>query len=71
MLEGSVYNFSLVGQVLTCIGVGSNSIFGGPNVIYTAITAICAACMNINKLSRVKYWGGGGGAWPPLPPLHS
>ena len=23
--------------------------------------AICAACMNINKVSRVKYWGGGGG----------
>ena len=31
------------------IGVGSNFIFwwgGGANVIYTAITAICAACMN-------------------------
>ena len=29
--------------------------FGGPNVICTAIAAICAACMNINKASRVKY----------------
>ena len=44
-----------------CIGVGSNSILGGPNVIYTAIVAICATCMNINNVSRVKYWGGGGG----------
>ena len=31
--------------------------FGGSNVIYTAIAAICAACMNINQVSRVKYWG--------------
>ena len=37
------------------IGIGSNSILGGggggggANVIYTAIAAICAACMNINK----------------------
>ena len=31
-------------------------------------TAICAACMNINKVSRVKYWG----ALAPLAPrfLH-
>ena len=36
---------------------------GGANIIYTAITAICTACMNINKVSRVKYWGVGGG--PP------
>ena len=41
------------------IGIGSNSILGGPNVIYSAIAAICAACMNINKVSRVKYWEGG------------
>ena len=34
---------------LIIIGVGSNSILGGPNVIYTAMAAICAACMNINK----------------------
>ena len=27
---------------------------------------ICTACMNINKLSRVKYWGGG--ALTPRPP---
>ena len=30
--------------------------------------AICAACMNINKVSRVKHGGGGGGggvSWPP------
>ena len=46
------------------IGIGSNYILGGPNVIYTAITAICAACMNINKVSRVKYWGSPG---PPTP----
>ena len=45
-------------SVMVIIGVGSNSILGGPNVIYTAIAAICAACMNINKVSRVKYWGG-------------
>ena len=32
--------------------------FGGPNVIYTAIAVICAACMNINKVSRVKILGG-------------
>ena len=38
------------------IGVGSNSILGGPNVTYTTIAVICAACMNINKVSRVKYW---------------
>ena len=53
------------------IGVGSNSILGGgggANVIYTAIAAICAACMNINKVSRVKYWGGGGGGGGPGPP---
>ena len=31
--------------------------FGGPNVIYTVVVAICAACMNINKVSRIKYWG--------------
>ena len=30
------------------IGVGSNSILGGPNIIYTVIAAI-------NKVSRVKY----------------
>ena len=39
------------------IGVGSNSILEGPNVIYSAIVAICAACMNINKVVRIKYWG--------------
>ena len=52
--------------VLLCgqhnIGAGSNSILGGPNVIYTAIAAICIACMNSNKVSRVKYWQG---AAPP------
>ena len=54
-----------------CIGVcvGSNCISGGPNVIYTTIAAICVACMNINKVSRVKYWGRGPG--PPCPPLGS
>ena len=40
------------------IGIGSISIFGGPNLLYTAITAICAAYMNINKVSKVKYRGG-------------
>ena len=45
------------------IGVGSNSILRGPNVIYTAIAAICDRCMNINKVSRVKYWSPA-----PLPP---
>ena len=38
---------------------------GGANIIYTAITAICTACMNINKVSRVKYWGA---LAPPAPP---
>ena len=51
------------------IGVGSNSILGGPNVIYTAIAAICAPCMNINKVSRVMNIGGGGGAGSPAPPV--
>ena len=50
------------------IGVGTNSILGGPNVIYTAIAVICAACMNINKVSRIKYWGGGAGPLAPLVP---
>ena len=35
-------------------------------VIYTAIAAICATCMNINKVSKVKYWGGPA---PPPPPV--
>ena len=39
--------------------------FGGPNVVYSAIVVICAACMNINKVLRVKCWGGHG---PPGPP---
>ena len=39
------------------IGVGSNSILGGPNILYTMIAVIRAACMNIYKVSRVKYWG--------------
>ena len=37
------------------IGVGNNSILGGLNLIYTMIAAICVACMNINKVSRVKH----------------
>ena len=41
---------------------------GGGNVIYTAISAICAASMNISKLSRVKYWGGPGSPAPPPVP---
>ena len=64
--------------VLLCgqhnIGVGSNSILVGPNVIYTAIVAICTACMNSNKVSRVKYWEGGGPGLPspPVPmPMHN
>jgi len=36
-------------SVLPLIGVGSNSILGAPNVIYTMIAAICAAPTNINK----------------------
>ena len=50
--------------------------FGGGggrlNVIYSVIAVIYAACMNINKVLRVKYWGGGGGGGgglgPPSPP---
>ena len=39
------------------------------NIIYTTIVAICAACMNINKVSGVKYWGGG--LVPLVPtPMH-
>ena len=64
---GTWFMFSLPQRrcniVLLCgqhnIGVGSNSIWVGPNVIYTAIAAICTACMNSNKVSRVKYWEGG------------
>ena len=40
---------------------------GGPNVIYTVIAVICTACMNINKVSRVKYWGGPGLPGPLVP----
>ena len=56
------------------IGVGSNSILGGGGGgeggggecnIHCDV-AICAACMNINKVSRVKYWGAL--APPALPP---
>ena len=54
-----------VSNALHGIAVGSSSILGGPNVTYTAITAICTACMNINKVSRVKYSGGLGP--PPAP----
>ena len=57
-----------VSNVLHGIGVGSSSILVGLNVIYTAITVICAACMNINKVSRVKYWAA---PPPPVPtPMH-
>ena len=56
------------------IGVRSNSILGGPNIIYTAIAAICAACINtcINKVSRVKHWRGPGPPAPlvPMPMVH-
>ena len=44
---------------ITSIGIGSNSSLGEPNIIYTATAAICAARMDINKVSRAKYWGGG------------
>ena len=47
------------------MGVGSISILGGPNINIHCDAAICTACMNINKVSRVKYWGGPG---PPCPP---
>ena len=30
-------------------------------------TAICTACMNINKLSGIKYWEGPGPPAPPVP----
>ena len=36
------------------IAIGSNSVLGELNVIYTAIAVICAACMDINKGSRVN-----------------
>jgi len=49
-------------SIVVGIGVGSNTILGELNVIYTVIAVICAACMNV---SRVKYWGGGAG--PPAP----
>ena len=50
------------------IGVGSNSILRGLNkYIYTVIAVICTACMNINKVSRVKYWGGGLATSAPPP----
>ena len=65
----SFCNCFLVNQTVTSypiIGVGSNSILGRLNVLYTTITAIYAACMNINKVSRVKYWGEGALA-PPAP----
>ena len=38
---------------------------GGANVIYTVIAAICAACMNINKV-RDKILGG---PWHPYSPV--
>ena len=47
------------------MGVGSISILGGPNVNIHCDAAICAACMNINKVSRVKYWLG------PAPPVST
>ena len=59
-----VYQYKIVHLI---IGIGSNYIWGvGANVIYTVIAAICAACINLNKVSRVKYWGGPS---PPLPPV--
>ena len=43
--------------------------FGGGQtykiIIYSPIAAICAACLNINEVSRVIYWGGPGS--PPVP----
>ena len=59
---------------LYTIGVGSISNLGGgggggANVNIHCDAAICAACMNINKVWRVKYWGGPGPPcpWVPMP----
>ena len=43
-------------HTVTSIDVESSLILVGANVVYTVIAAICAACVNINKVSRVKYW---------------
>ena len=37
---------------------------GGKHNIHSNV-AICAAGMSINKVSKVKYWGGGGGGSGP------
>jgi len=65
-----MHTFIILCTTIHYIGIGSNSILGGPNVIYTGIVAICAVCMNVNKVSRVKYWGGLAlpDFPPPLPP---
>lgn len=52
------------------IAIGSNSVLGGLNVIYTAIAVNCAACMDINKGSRVNI-GGKGPAPPPQPGFYA
>ena len=63
-------------MISNTVGVGSNSIFfffwggggggGGGECNIHCDAAICAACMNINKVSRVKHRGGGGPG-PPVP----
>ena len=57
--------FAVRHHLLWLIGVGSNSILGEGECNIHCDTAICAACMNINTVSRVKYWG----ALAPLAPL--
>ena len=40
--------------------------FGGAECNIHCDMAICAACMNINKVSKVKYWEGPGLPCPPF-----
>ena len=43
--------------------------FGGGQRNIQCDAEICAACMNINKVSKVKYWEGPGPPFPPPPPF--
>ena len=55
------------------IGIGRNFIRGGVECNIHCDRGdlhYMTDCMNINEVSRVKYWGGGGGGggWPPPVP---
>ena len=50
-----------------CIGVGSNSILGGQNIVYIHCNRSNLCCMY--KVLRIKYYKVLGGAPPPPPPL--